>query len=204
MVDAMFHMHDVSLQGYTLSKGKFHPHRQGAHHELIAPFGVFKGPTGYICMLALQPQWKNVCAAIGRPELETDPRYAESPKRAERQEELIAIIEEWMAGFSDNDAVLAHLDEYRVPASPVMDPADAINHPYFRERGMVREITDPVMGDLVIPGFPLRFSAQPERLDLVAPTLGQHNAEVLGDILGYDPERIDALVQSGVLVARNR
>jgi len=204
MVDAMFHMHDVSLQGYTLSKGKFRPHRQGAHHELIAPFGVFKGPSGYICILSLQPQWKNVCAAIGRPELENDPRYADSPGRGERQEELIEIIEQWMTGFNDNDEVLDHLEQYRVPASPVMDPAEAIDHPYFRERGMVREITDPVMGDLVVPGFPLRFSAQPERLDLVAPTLGQHNAEVLGDILGYDAERIDALTADGVLVSRDR
>lgn len=198
MVDAMFHMHDVSLQGYTLSQGKFRPHRQGAHHELIAPFGVFKGPSGYICILALQPQWKNVCAAIGRPDLESEPRFVDTGARAENQQELIGIIEAWMTGFSDNDAVLEHLDEFRVPASPVMDPVDAINHPYFRARGMVREITDPVMGDLAVPGFPLRFSAQPERLDLVAPTLGQHNAEVLTDILGYDRARIDALVQSGV------
>lgn len=204
MVDSMFHMHDVSLQGYTLSGGKFHPHRQGAHHELIAPFGVFKGPGGYICMLALQPQWKNVCAAIGRPELETDPRFAEAAIRAQHQDELIAIIEDWMAGFPDNDAVLAVLETHRVPASPVMDPVDAIDHPYFRERGMVREITDPVMGDLAIPGFPLRFSAQPERLDLVAPTLGQHNAEVLGNILGYDGERIDALAEAGVIISRDR
>ncbi len=204
MVDAMFHMHDVSLQGYTLTKGEFRPHRQGNHHELIAPFGVFRGPSGYICILSLQPQWKNVCKAIGRPELEHDPRYADGPSRGRHQADLIAIIEDWMTAFPDNDAVLSHLEHYRVPAAPVMDPAEAITHPYFRERGMVREITDPVMGDLVIPGFPLRFSAQPERLDLVAPTLGQHNAEVLGGVLGYDTETIAGLEHDGVLVARDR
>lgn len=204
MVDAMFHMHDMSLQGFTLSKGKFRPHRQGAHHELIAPFGVFKGPSGYICILSLQPQWKNVCAALGRPDLETDPRYAEAQARGERQEELIEIIEAWMQDFADNDAVLEHLEKFRVPASPVMDPAEAINHPYFKERGMVREITDPVMGDLAVPGFPLRFSAQPERLDLVAPTLGQHNADVLSDVLGYSAAQISELEDKGVLVSRER
>lgn len=204
MVDAMFHMHDISLQGHTLTKGQFKPHRQGNHHELIAPFGVFQGPTGYICILSLQPQWKNVCDAIGRPDLENDPRYADPTSRGERQLEIIDLIETWMKDFADNDAVLDHLEQYRVPAAPVMDPADAINHPYFRERGMVREITDPIMGPLAIPGFPLRFSEQPERLDLVAPTLGQHNADVLSEVLGYTPQRISELEQAGVLVARNR
>ena len=204
MVDAMFHMHDMSLQGFTLTKGKFRPHRQGAHHELIAPFGVFKGPSGYICILSLQPQWKNVCAAIGRPELEHDPRYADPSERVRRQGEIIELLESWMTGFADNDAVLDHLDKHRVPASPVMDPVEAIQHPYFRERGMIREITDPVMGDLTIPGFPLRFSEQPERLDLVAPTLGQHNSEVLSGVLGYTRDRITDLENDGVLVSRDR
>lgn len=204
MVDAMFHMHDISLQGHTLTQGEFKPHRQGNHHELIAPFGVFQGPSGYICILSLQPQWKNVCAALGRPDLEHDARYADPVSRGKHQAELIELIETWMRDFPDNDAVLEQLEQHRVPAAPVMDPVDAINHPYFRARGMVREINDPVMGPLAIPGFPLRFSEQPERLDLVAPTLGQHNAEVLGELLNYTPEQIGALERDGVLVSRDR
>jgi CoA:oxalate CoA-transferase len=60
------------------------------------------------------------------------------------------------------------------------------------------------MGEFAIPGFPLRFSEQPERLDLIAPTLGQHNSEVLGGTLGYSAERISELENAGVLVSRNR
>jgi CoA:oxalate CoA-transferase len=204
MVDCMFHMHDISLQGYTLTKGAYHPNRQGAHHELIAPFGVFRGPRGYIVLLSLQLQWKNVCAALGRPELVEDPRYASPEARAGRRAELVELIEAWMRGFPDDEAVIAELERNRVPCAPVMDPADAIGHPYFQARGMVREIEDPVMGPLAVPGFPLRFSAQPERLDLVAPTLGQHNAGVLERVLGYDAARIAALQADGVLVSGER
>jgi len=204
MVDCMFHMHDISLQGYTLTQGAWRPHRQGPHHELIAPFGVFSGPGGYVVILALQLQWKNVCAAIGRPDLEHDPRYAEPAARAARSDELKTLIEAWMAGFPDTDAVIAALDAHRVPCAPVMDPVDAIEHPYFKARGMVRQIVDPVMGALAVPGFPLRFSAQPERLDLVAPILGQHNAEILEGVLGYAPERVSALTEAGVLVVGER
>jgi len=204
MVDAMFHNHDISLQGYSLTDGKFRPHRQGAHHELIAPFGTFKGPSGYIVILTLQPQWKNVCVAIGRPDLELDPRYREPKDRGARQGEIIEIIEAWMATFPNNESILNHLDEHRVPTAPVMDPVDAINHPYFRERGMIKEIDDPIMGKLTIPGFPLRFSDQPERLELVAPTLGQHNQEILEQVLDYSEEKINDLKASGVLVSGPR
>ncbi len=204
MVDCMFHMHDISLQGHTLTGGKYHPHRQGAHHELIAPFGVFRGPSGYVVILALQRQWGAVCAALGRPELEHDARYAEPTARAARQAELVTLIEDWMAGFADNDAVIAALEQHRVPCAPVLDPVEALEHPYFRARDMVRHIEDPVMGPLAVPGFPLRFSAQPERLDLAAPLLGEHNQAVLGGVLGYDQARIAALDAAGVLVSGSR
>ena len=69
---------------------------------------------------------------------------------------------------------------------------------------MVRFVEDPVLGRLAIPGFPLRFSAQPERPDLVAPLLGEHNAGVLSRLLDYAPERIAALSAAGVLVAGER
>ena len=117
---------------------------------------------------------------------------------------MIEIIETWMTGFPDNDAILDHLEQYRVPAAPVMDPADAIEHPYYRERGMINEFEDPVMGPMAIPGFPLRFSERPEGLDLVGPTLGQHNSEVLKSVLGYSEDRITDLADAGVLVTKNR
>ena len=203
MVDCMFHMHDLSLQGYTLSKGEFRPHRQGSHHEMIAPFGVFKGPSGYIVILSLQPQWKNLCQAIGREELIDHPDYAEATVRAKKQQEIIDMLEKWMEGFSDNDEVIAHLEKYRVPCTWVMDPVEALDHPYFQQRGMVNHIEDPVMGPLTIPGFPLRFSEQPERLDLVAPRLGEHNHEILREI-GYEEDKIRELSDSGVTVAGER
>ena len=204
MVDAMFHMHDINVQGPTLTKGAFVPKRMGAHHELIAPFGVFKGPSGYLAILVLQPQWKNMCTALGRPELELDPHYAAAVERGKRRAELVTLIEQWLAGFPDNDAVLAHLEQHRVPCAPVMTPVDALTHPYFRARGAVRYIDDPVLGEFAIPGFPLRFSAQPELPELTAPTLGQHNRQVLEGLLGYDPAKVADLAARGVLCANAR
>jgi formyl-CoA transferase len=68
----------------------------------------------------------------------------------------------------------------------------------------VRTITDRLFGEFEAPGFPLRFSAFPERLPLEAPILGEHNGEVLSRYLGYPPERIRALETEGVLMRGDR
>jgi crotonobetainyl-CoA:carnitine CoA-transferase CaiB-like acyl-CoA transferase len=201
MVDAAFHMHDLNVHGPSVNPD-FKPHRMGTHHDLIFPFGVFKGPTGYLCVAALQLQWKNVCECIGRPDLIADERYDDGLKRAQRRDELIPIIESWMATFKTNEEVLATLDEFRVPATPVLSPADAKTHPYFIERGTIRTVPDRILGEIDIPGFPFRFSAQRELPTIEAPLLGEHNSAILERVLGYESAQIEQLVNSGVLVSR--
>jgi CoA:oxalate CoA-transferase len=86
----------------------------------------------------------------------------------------------------------------------VLNPADAGSHPYFVERGSVRQITDPLAGSFLIPGFPIRFSDRTGEPDLVTPNLGQHNREVLGDLLGYDEATIADLEGKGLLGGKDR
>ena len=64
---------------------------------------------------------------------------------------------------------------------------------------MVRQVPDPLLGEVTIPGFPFKFSAFPEELDLRAPVLGQHNEEVLGTFLGRSQESLASLYSQGVL-----
>ena len=204
MVDSLFHMFEIPVQAHTLSKGAYVPHRAGSSHPLVAPFAVFKGPTGYLVILALQLQWRGLCEAMGRLDLEHDPRFATSNVRAANQQELTPIIEEWLTHFASTDEVLERLEQFRVPSAPVLSPVDAIHHPYFRARGTVRDIVDPVLGQFSIPGFPLHFSAQPDLPDLVAPLLGEHNQQVLGAMLGYDASQVAALTAKGVLLQGDR
>ena len=204
MIDSMFHMNEISLQANSITDGAFVPKRAGNNHPLVSPFGVFKGPTGYLVILALQLQWKGLCDAMERPDLEHDARFADSNSRARNQHELTPQIEAWLAGFSDNEAVLARLEQFRVPSAPVLSPVDAIDHPFFRARGTVRTVSDPVLGNLNIPGFPLRFSEQPELPTLQAPLLGEHNAAVLSGLLGYDAAQLEALVAAGVIASADR
>ena len=173
----------------------------GAHHELIAPFGVFKGPSGYFVIAVLQLQWAGLCAALNRPDLVDDPRFVDGGCRARHQGELIALIEAWAAGFPDNDAVIAVLERERVPAAPVLNPIETLDHPYFRARDMVREIDDPILGPMQVPGFPFKFSAQAEQLTAQAPLLGEHTEEILREIdasSAEDPQLVRSGDKSGL------
>ena len=112
MVDALFHMHDLSIQGSSLSEENWKPKRCGTHHELIAPFGVFEGPTGFLVILSLQRQWPLVCEAMNKPELIDDTRFYDLKSRAQNQESLKVIIESWAKGFGHNDEVLEIFESY--------------------------------------------------------------------------------------------
>ncbi|MGE0727536.1 MAG: CaiB/BaiF CoA transferase family protein [Acidimicrobiia bacterium] len=199
MTDALFHFHEGQLMGEHLSEGRYEAKRYGAHHPAVFPAGTYRGPQGYIIVLALDLQWANVCRCIGRPDLLDDPRYATLLDRAERRHELIPLIEGWMAGFDTDQEVLDELERHHVPAGPVLAPTDALDHPYFKSRDMVRWVDDPRTGPIPIPGFPFKFSDQPELPSLVTADLGEHNAEVLGRWLGLSEDRVAALTSSGVL-----
>lgn len=199
MADVMFHLQDQLAQA-SASGGRFRPNRVGRHHPLYCPVGTYDLPSGgYAFMLVLDRQWPYLVEALGRPDLLDDERYATSQARAENQATLIPIVQEWMLSFPDDEAVLDACVEHRVPLGKVLDPLDAVGHPHYEARGMVRRIKDPILGEMLMPGNPFRFSAQQGQVDLVAPLLGQHNREVLTRVLGYDDATIDALERGGVL-----
>jgi crotonobetainyl-CoA:carnitine CoA-transferase CaiB-like acyl-CoA transferase len=155
-------------------------------------------------VIALDRQWPNFCQAIGRPDLVADPRYATARDRARNRQELIELTEAWMQSFATDQEVLDQLETHRVPCAPVLSPSDTLEHPYYKEREMVRTVHDPVLGPVRIPGFPFKFSERPDLPDLVAPTLGEHNEVVLAGWAGYDRQRIEELAQAGILCSRER
>ena len=199
MTDALFHFHEGQLQANHLSGGEYVPERFGNHHSAVFPAGSFRGPQGYIVVLALDLQWPNVCECLGRLDLLEDPRLQTLGDRATHRAELIEIVEGWMATFDSDEEVLDELEKFRVPAGPVLSPLDALDHPHFKARDMVRWVEDRQLGKIPIPGFPFKFGAQPELADIEAALLGEHNEAVLAGRLGYSAERIEQLHHSGVL-----
>lgn len=197
LLDAYFHCHELNVAMYSLTGTS--PKRAGHHHFAVCPLGLFKAKDHHICIIALDHQWASLCAAMGRPDLVTDERYNTNQKRCTQVPAVVAIIQGWVDALPSDEAVLALLQEHRVPCAPVLTVAEVVNHPHMIERGTVRQVHDPKLGDFSVPGMPLRFSGFPNNIPLEAAFVGQHNDEVLSEVLGYDAARIEALRVAGVL-----
>ena len=134
-----------------------------------------------------------------RPDLIADEAWSTDAARLENIDEVIAIVEAWMQTFPDVDSVIQLLDSHNVPCAPVLSVNDTLTHPHLVERGTVRSINDRIGGEYQIPGHPVKSSRYPAENDYAAPLLGEHNREILRDMLGKKDAEIDSLAASGVV-----
>jgi crotonobetainyl-CoA:carnitine CoA-transferase CaiB-like acyl-CoA transferase len=166
---------------------------------MVAPAGMFKGKHTYILIIGgLDRQWPAMCQAMDRPDLIDNPRFNSVAARAQNLQEVIRIVQDWVDSTHDDEEVERALEKYRVPFAPALTVEQAMNHPHLRQRRTIRTIQDRFLGEFDIPGFPLRFSDYGE-LPLQAPTLGEHNAQILSDYLGYSDAQVRELEATGVL-----
>jgi crotonobetainyl-CoA:carnitine CoA-transferase CaiB-like acyl-CoA transferase len=204
LLDSYFHCQTVGVELYSASHGKHEVKRSGLHHPFFAPAGTFKGRRWHIIILAwLDQHWARVCDAIGKPELVSDPRYADVASRGKHRDEIVKLIEQWLASMPDDQESIDALRARRVPVAPILSVAEAMSHPHLIERGTVRTVTDRILGEFQIPGFPLRFSKFPNELELDAPFLGEHNRAILTKYLGYSRDQVNRLTQEGILHSAN-
>ena len=200
LLDCYFSYHEVNVQVLSASKGAMRPRRAGSFHYLVAPVGIYKGKDHYIFIVGgIQHMWPEFCKAMGKAELIEDPRFIDIPSRAKNLEILNDIVQGWLDSVASDEEVYHALEEHRLPYAPILTVEEVINHPHMRERGTVRTVHDRFMEDFDIPGFPLRFSKFPGQLELDAPTLGEHNEEILRGRLGYSEERVRRLEADGIL-----
>jgi CoA:oxalate CoA-transferase len=197
LLDCYFSYHDSAVELISASHGTMKPYRNGSHHYLICPVGIFSGrPNPILIIAGADRQWPLLCNAMGQPELVS--RFKEHMDRVNNAEEVKRIVQEWIDSMPSDDAIYRVLEEHRVPYAPVLSVEQAMQHPHLREREIVRTVNDRFLGELELPGFPLRFSEFPHHLKLEAPTLGEHNEEILLG-LGLEPERIRQLEKDGIL-----
>ncbi len=200
LLDCYFSYHEVNVQVLSASKGAMRPRRAGSFHYLVAPVGIYQGKEHYIFIVGGLPhQWPEFCRAMGKPELIEDARFVDVPSRAQSTAALNEIVQGWIDSSANDETVYKLLEDHRIPYAPVLTVEEAMKHPHMRERGTIRTVHDRFMEDFEVPGFPLRFSKFPGQLELDAPTLGEHNGEILRNRLGYSEERIRQLEADGIL-----
>lgn len=132
-------------------------------------------------------------AAIERDDLLADPRFAASESRLAHREELHEALVPEFRRFT-RETILALAAEHRLTIGPVLDVVDALADEHYRARETIVEMEDGVVLQNVVP----RLSGTPGAIRLPAPALGEHNAEVYGE-LGIDSEELSRLVADGVV-----
>jgi len=146
-------------------------------------------------------QWRALTAVLDRPDLAADPALATLAGRRADHDRLDAIVGAWAAERSVDDAVDALLGT-GVPAARVRDPRTASTHPQMVARGYFEMVEHPVAGTHPIQGLPWRSRNVDRWIRRPAPTLGQHNREVLGARLGLTPDEIARLEADGLIGTR--
>ena len=166
----------------------------GSRIATAAPTSGYVAKDGKWVLIAgnSDPLFARLSKAMNQPGLPLDPRFQNNRSRVANVEDLDTIIGEWTVQY-DADALLAILAEADIPSSLVYTAADIAADPQYRHRDMVREVEDPLFGEVlqagIVPGVP----EDPGRVRWPGPKIGAHNEEVLEELLGFSANEIQRL-----------
>ncbi len=178
------------------------PQRLANAHVSGAPFNVYRAQDGFVSLCAVtQNDWRKLLAAIGRTELEGDPRFANLISRRDHRDVVDGIVQDWIGQHTVTDAV-DHLQKSQVPAGPVLSPRELLHDEHIKSRGMIVDMQLPRGGN--IPGvkgigMPIKFMRNPVTFDQPAPAVGEHNEELYERLLGMDRSQVAALKEQGII-----
>lgn len=174
--------------------------RTGSRIYANAPRNVYEtSDERWIAVAASTEQIARRCfAAIGRPELSADPRYATAQARVENVDVVDALVGGWIAERTLAEAMEV-FGRHGVSAAPVMDVADLVADPHVQARGMIETVDDPELGAVRMHGVLPPLSRTPGSVRSTGPRLGEHNEEVYGGLLGLSDAERDSLRAEGVI-----
>ena len=142
-------------------------------------------------------QWQALARAIGRADLADDPRY-QMPRRVEQADEVYAMLSEWVAARTYEEVQQA-LNKARVPAAPVLNIAEIVQHEQYLAREAVVPVDCGDLGSLLMAGVFPKLSATPGKIRSAGPRVGEHTREILREIVGLSTQEIEQLARDGVI-----
>jgi crotonobetainyl-CoA:carnitine CoA-transferase CaiB-like acyl-CoA transferase len=184
----------------SLQPGSVAP--RGNSDEFEAPSGVYAcaGDDEW-CVVAVRDtrDWKALCAAIDRPELRDDGRFADSDARVAHRSELDAALGAWTALRSPQQ-VMELLQAHRIPAARMVRLDEYLQNPHFIARRLFRTFRQPGLeAPMITENGPVGESRLPDPELRPAPFMAQHTEEIARSVLGLSDADIDALISEDVL-----
>jgi formyl-CoA transferase len=177
---------DSSVSGANPPMGTF-PCKGGGLNDYVYVFTSRANPE----------HWKRLLGVIGREDLVGDPRYESPAARAERPDEVNAMITEWTKKHTKHEA-MEIIGAAGVPAGAVLDTLELYNDTTFENRNIMQTIQHPTVGAFKMVGWPVRFSGNPPPVK-PAPLLGENNEDVLTEWLGLGTDAVGNLKTNGII-----
>ena len=200
-VPAGISMLPTEVLNWTVNGKPTAPQGNRADFGEFAPHGIYPclGEDRWIAIACRDDRDIALLAKVlDEPALTAD-RFATLSQRLAAADELDSLIAAASANH-DARALAVDLAEAGVPASVVKSPPERIDgDPDLAVLGLFPRVVHPEMGPVHVEGVPMRFSATNWEISQAAPTLGQHNREILGELLGHNDDELERWAQRGVI-----
>ncbi len=182
------------------SKSKKVPIRNGNAYASIAPYDTYQAKDGLVIIACgNQKLYEKFCNdVIGMPWMITDERFLTVPLRVQNNEIQKKYIEQWTMQYTVDEVVETVLSN-GIPAGPIYDVKQIMEDKHIAgAREMFVDIEHPVIGKMKVNGNPVKLMDMQPRISRPAPTLGQHNQEILGK-LGYTKEEVLTFQEQNII-----
>lgn len=165
----------------------------------ISPCDLFNIEGRWILLQVTgTPLFHRWCRLVGEEGWTTDPRFLRDELRAANGKVLNARMQQW-CDTQTFDEAMAILEENRIPAAEVISPRQVLEQEHIKAMGYLKPVDYPGLPrPAPLIKTPFEMSETPGRIAKRAPLLGEHNAEVLGE-LGYDATAIGGLKERGII-----
>ncbi len=191
----------MPLMGWVVANlliGGQEPPVMGNDNFTAAPSGTFRTQDGHINIAAnKQEQWESVCDVLERPELKTDPRFQERDTRKKNRKALTPLLEERLTSKPTSHWV-STLNARDVPSGEILTLKQALSQPQLAHRNVLQKVEVPGIGAIDVFRLTALFSGTTADVATPPPTLGQHNAEILGR-LGHTETQLADLKKQAVI-----
>lgn len=199
MLDSMILLTERIIYQYSYTG--ISPGPIGNNHPMQAPYSIFKTKDGYVSIVGNPNKyWERLCNAMGKPEYIDDDRYNSQAKRHEHEDDVNEIVSSWTCDKTKKE-VMKILDEYDCLAAPVNTAQDLFEDPHVAKREMIVEVEgDPITGQKVqIAGTPFKFSDTKTAIRHRAALKGENSVQIMKELLHYDDDAIQQLLDREVL-----
>jgi CoA:oxalate CoA-transferase len=144
--------------------------------------------------------WPRLLEVMQRPDLAEDPRFATPLLRRHNWPALREIVVAWLARFTSVEEAVKTLSSARIPAVPALTPEEVVAHPHLEARGAFPSVPHPARGSVRVTAIPIQVDGRPSVPAGPSPyRVGEHTRQVLTDVLGYAPARIEELERAGAI-----